>query len=172
MHHFLYLVFGPHLCRCLLLLPSSQDGGAIYQERWATFVFNSFATFQENAAWNVRWSLWSLYMQHAKQSRVSLVLTQAAREKVSSILSYDKNAGGINTVALNVSSVFFTNRKIPFLYVHKWESQKMGTPLCRYSIRCFTRCLPPVGATAGEASTSRVQAVAVPSAVGNFYITK
>ena len=39
----------------LLLLLPSQDGGAIYQKKWATFVFNSFVTFQENSAWNVRW---------------------------------------------------------------------------------------------------------------------
>lgn len=37
----------------LLPLLSSQEGGAIFQERFATLVFNSFATFEENVAQNV-----------------------------------------------------------------------------------------------------------------------
>lgn len=30
-----------------------QEGGAIFQERWATFVFNGPASFVNNKAWNV-----------------------------------------------------------------------------------------------------------------------
>ena len=57
------LAFVALFIRFLPLL-SWQEGGAIFQERFATFVFNSFATFGENVAQNVSPLLISIHAYH------------------------------------------------------------------------------------------------------------